>query len=164
MNDETLMTPDEASFRTVLGHFATGVTIITSMDGDEPVGVAANAFSSVSLEPPMVLFCAGRTSTTWPKIEANGQFAVNILNEQQEDVCRVFAMPGADRFTRIGWRPSTNGSPLLHDALAFVDCSVDETVDAGDHVVVLGRVHELGVLSGEGPLIFYRGGYGKFTT
>lgn len=164
MNDETLMTPDEASFRTVLGHFATGVTIITSMDGDEPVGVAANAFSSVSLEPPMVLFCAGRTSTTWPKIEANGQFAVNILNEHQEDVCRVFAMPGADRFTRIGWRPSTNGSPLLHDALAFVDCSVDETVDAGDHVVVLGRVHELGVLSGEGPLIFYRGGYGKFTT
>jgi len=164
VNDETLMMPDEASFRTVLGHFATGVTIITSTEDGGPIGVAANAFSSVSLDPPLVLFCAGSESTTWPKIEANGQFAVNILNEHQEDVCRVFATPGADRFTRIGWRPSTNGSPLLHDALAFVDCSVHETFDAGDHLVVLGRVHELGVLSDDGPLIFYRGGYGKLAT
>jgi len=163
MTDEALMPPDESSFRTVLGHFATGVTIVTAMDGETPVGVSANAFSSVSLDPPLVLFCASHQSTTWPKIEAAGKFAVNILNEHQEDVCRVFATPGADRFTRIGWRPSTNGSPILHDSLAFLDCSIERVVEAGDHLVVIGRVHELGVLSDGGPLIFYRGGFGKFT-
>ena len=86
---ETLMPPDEPSFRTVLGHFATGVTIITAMDGNEPIGVSANSFTSVSLDPPLVLFCASKVSTTWPRIEAAGKFTVNILNEHQEDVCRA---------------------------------------------------------------------------
>jgi 3-hydroxy-9,10-secoandrosta-1,3,5(10)-triene-9,17-dione monooxygenase reductase component len=158
---EALMAPDEASFRTVLGHFATGVTIITAMDGDEPVGVSANAFSSVSLDPPLVLFCASRDSTTWPRIKAAGRFTVNILNEHQEDVCRVFASKGADRFSRIGWRPSRNGSPILHDSLAYVDCTIDGEHEAGDHVIVVGRVTELGVLSEHGPLLFFRGGYAR---
>jgi len=156
------MTPDEASFRTVLGHFATGVTIITAMDGDEPIGVSANSFTSVSLDPPLVLFCAAKASTTWPRIEAAGKFTVNILNEHQEDVCRVFATKGADRFSRIGWRTSGNGQPILHDSLAYIDCEMQEQHDAGDHIIVVGRVQELGVLSEEGPLLFYRGGYGKF--
>jgi 3-hydroxy-9,10-secoandrosta-1,3,5(10)-triene-9,17-dione monooxygenase reductase component len=160
---EALMPPDEASFRTVLGHFATGVTIITAMDGNEPVGVSANAFTSVSLDPPLVLFCAARSSSTWPRIEAAGKFTVNILNEHQEDVCRVFATKGADRFTRIGWHPSANGNPILHDALAFVDCTIEALHDGGDHVIVIGRVQELGVMSEEGPLLFYRGGYGHFS-
>jgi 3-hydroxy-9,10-secoandrosta-1,3,5(10)-triene-9,17-dione monooxygenase reductase component len=161
---EALMTPDEASFRTVLGHFATGVTIITAMDGDEPVGVSANSFTSVSLDPPLVLFCAAKASTTWPRIEAAGKFTVNILNEHQEDVCRVFATKGADRFSRIGWRSSANGQPILHDSLAYIDCEMQEQHDAGDHIIVVGRVQELGVLSEEGPLLFYRGGYGKFAS
>jgi flavin reductase (DIM6/NTAB) family NADH-FMN oxidoreductase RutF len=160
---EALMPPDEASFRTVLGHFATGVTIITAMDGSEPVGVSANAFTSVSLDPPLVLFCASQSSSTWPRIEAAGKFTVNILNEHQEDVCRVFATKGADRFTRIGWRPSANGNPILHDALAFVDCTIETLHDGGDHVIVIGRVQELGVMSEAGPLLFYRGGYGHFS-
>ncbi len=158
------MTPDEASFRTVLGHFATGVTIITAMDGDEPIGVSANSFTSVSLDPPLVLFCAAKASTTWPRIEAAGKFTVNILNEHQEDVCRVFATKGADRFSRIGWRSSANGQPILHDSLAYIDCEMQEQHDAGDHIIVVGRVQELGVLSEEGPLLFYRGGYGKFAS
>jgi|SRR5680860_1138010 len=158
------MTPDEASFRTVLGHFATGVTIITAMDGDEPIGVSANSFTSVSLDPPLVLFCAAKASTTWPRIEAAGKFTVNILNEHQEDVCRVFATKGADRFSRIGWRTSSNGQPILHDSLAYIDCEMQEQHDAGDHIIVVGRVQELGVLSEEGPLLFYRGGYGKFAS
>ncbi|MGH9031202.1 MAG: flavin reductase family protein [Acidimicrobiia bacterium] len=161
---EALMTPDEASFRTVLGHFATGVTIITAMDGDEPIGVSANSFTSVSLDPPLVLFCAAKASTTWPRIEAAGKFTVNILNEHQEDVCRVFATKGADRFSRIGWRSSANGQPILHDSLAYIDCEMQEQHDAGDHIIVVGRVQELGVLSEEGPLLFYRGGYGKFAS
>lgn len=161
---EALMPPDEASFRTVLGHFATGVTIITAMDGDEPVGVSANAFTSVSLDPPLVLFCAAKASSTWPRIDRAGKFTVNILNEHQEDVCRVFATKGADRFSRIGWRPSSSGQPILHDALAYLDCEMEEQHDGGDHVIVIGRVQELGVLSEEGPLLFYRGGYGKLAT
>jgi 3-hydroxy-9,10-secoandrosta-1,3,5(10)-triene-9,17-dione monooxygenase reductase component len=158
---EALLPPDEASYRTVLGHFATGVTIITAMDGDEPVGVSANSFTSVSLDPPLVLFCAAKASSTWPRIEAANQFTVNILNEHQEDVCRVFATKGADRFSRIGWRPSGIGAPILHDALAYIDCAIQDVHDAGDHVIVVGKVLELGVLSEEGPLLFYRGGYGK---
>jgi flavin reductase (DIM6/NTAB) family NADH-FMN oxidoreductase RutF len=159
---ETLMPPDEASYRTVLGHFATGVTIITALSDGEPIGVSANSFTSVSLNPPLVLFCASKDSTTWPKIEAAGTFTVNILGEHQEDVCRVFATRGADRFSRIGWRPSANGSPILHDALAYIDCTIQDQHDGGDHLIVVGLVHELGVLNDEGPLIFYRGGYGQF--
>lgn len=162
-NAEAFLPPDEASFRTVLGHFATGVTIITAMNGDEPVGVSANAFTSVSLDPPLVLFCASKDSSTWPKIEATGKFTVNILNEHQEDVCRVFATKGADRFTRIGWHPSANGNPILHDSLAYIDCTIENQHDGGDHVIVVGRVQELGITSEAGPLLFYRGGYGNFT-
>jgi flavin reductase (DIM6/NTAB) family NADH-FMN oxidoreductase RutF len=161
---EALMPPDEASFRTVLGHFATGVTIITAMSDGEPVGVSANSFTSVSLNPPLVLFCASKESTTWPKIEAARKFTVNILNEHQEDVCRVFATRGADRFSRIGWHPSANGSPILHDALAYVDCTIQSQHDGGDHLIVVGSVHELGILADSGPLIFYRGGYGHFAS
>jgi 3-hydroxy-9,10-secoandrosta-1,3,5(10)-triene-9,17-dione monooxygenase reductase component len=159
---EALLSPDEASFRTVLGHFATGVTIITAMDGDEPIGVSANSFTSVSLDPPLVLFCAAKASTTWPRLEAAGKFTVNILNEHQEDVCRVFATKGIDRFGRIGWHPSPIGAPILSGAVAYIDCEIDAQYDAGDHLIVVGAVKELGVLSEDGPLIFYRGGYGKF--
>jgi 3-hydroxy-9,10-secoandrosta-1,3,5(10)-triene-9,17-dione monooxygenase reductase component len=161
---EALMPPDEASFRTVLGHFATGVTIITAMNGEEPVGVSANAFTSVSLDPPLILFCAAKSSSTFPKIQAAGKFTVNILNEHQEDVCRVFATKGADRFTRIGWRPSANGNPILHDTLAYVDCTIETVQEAGDHYVVIGRVAELGITSEDGPLLFYRGGYAHLRT
>jgi len=160
---EAVMRPDEASFRTVLGHFATGVTIVTSMDGDTPCGLAANSFTSVSIDPPMVLFCAAKDSSTWPKIKAAGSFAVNILGDDQEDICRVFATRGADRFSRIGWRASGgSSSPLLHEALAYVDCTIENEYDAGDHVVVIGKVIELGVTAKGGPLLFYRGGYGRF--
>ena len=161
---EALMMPDDPSFRTVLGHFATGVTIITAMNGAEPVGVSANSFTSVSLDPPLVLFCASKDSATWPKIEVTGKFTVNILNEHQEDVCRVFATRGADRFSRIGWRPSVAGNPILHDSLAFIDCTIEAQHEAGDHIIVVGRVQALGVLGDDGPLIFYRGGYGRLTT
>ena len=129
--------------------------------GDEPVGVSANAFTSVSLDPPLVLFCAAKASSTWPKIEAAGKFTVNILNEHQEDVCRVFATKGADRFTRIGWRPSANGNPILHDALAYIDCTIEtHRTTAATTSSSSGASQELGISSEEGPLLFYRGGYG----
>lgn len=164
MSDGRRMVPDEASFRTVLGHFATGVTIITAWDeeGGEPIGMAANAFSSVSLDPPLVLFCAAVSSTTWPRIRTAGAFTVNVLTEHQEDVCRVFATRGADRFSRVGWRPASSGAPILEDALAFVDCRIQDVHPGGDHDIVVGRVVELGVQHEAKPLLFYRGGYGRF--
>ncbi|MCZ7527985.1 MAG: flavin reductase family protein [Acidimicrobiia bacterium] len=159
MSDGSALPPDPASYRTVLGHFATGVTVVTALDGGDPVGMAANSFTSVSLDPPLVLFCASKTSTTWPRIRRAGAFTANILGEHQEDVCRVFAEPGADRFRRVGYRVGAGGSPILRDALAWVDCRIETEHDAGDHVIVVGRVIELGVGSGAGPLVFYRGGY-----
>lgn len=160
MTDTDVITPDEASFRAVLGHFATGITVITAMDGDEPVGLAANSFTSVSLDPPLVLFCAAKSSTTWPRIHSAGHFTVNVLDERQEEVCRLFAERGADRFARIGWHVERHG-PILDDVHAYMECTVEAEHDAGDHVIVVGRVHALGLAADAGPLLFYQGRYGR---
>ena len=154
---------DSARFRQVLGHFPTGVTVVTAVGPDgEPAGLAVGSFTSVSLEPPLVAFCPSRTSSTWPIIRDTGAFCVNILAEDQEDVSRVFAAKGADKFRGIGWKPSVSGSPILNDVLAWIDCRVEAEYDGGDHLVVLGRVSDLHVEREEGPLVFYRGGYGRF--
>ena len=155
---------DPAKYRQVLGHFPTGVTVITAMEGDAPVGLAVGSFSSVSLDPALVGFFATHSSSTWPKIEAAGTFCVNILAEEQEEVCRRFAMSGGDKFAGLGWSPAGSGSPHLDGALAWIDCDIDGVVDAGDHVLVLGRVRDLGVNHEGGPLVFFRGGYGRFTS
>jgi 3-hydroxy-9,10-secoandrosta-1,3,5(10)-triene-9,17-dione monooxygenase reductase component len=156
------LSPDAATYRTVLGHFATGVVLVTANDADEPVGMACNSFTSVSLEPPLVLFCAAKSSTTWPRIRTSGTWAANILDEDGEEVCRLFAQKGADRFARIAYAPGRTGSPILEDALAFVDCETIAEHDAGDHVIVVGRVIELGYQHEGKPLLFYRGGYGRY--
>jgi flavin reductase (DIM6/NTAB) family NADH-FMN oxidoreductase RutF len=154
---------DQARLRQVMGHFATGVTIITAIDGGEPVGLTAQSFTSLSLDPPLILFCPGTTSSTWPRIEKAGYFTVNILGEAQEAVCRTFAVSGGDKFAEVVWTPSEiTGSPLLEDVLAWVDCSVLETHEAGDHIIVVGRVLDLGVEQEGKPLLFYRGGFGTF--
>ena len=154
--------PDAASYRTVLGHFATGVAIITAIDGGEPVGMACNSFTSVSLEPPLVLFCAAKSSSTWPRIQAAGHFCANFLDEDDEEVCRLFAQKGADRFSQVTHRRGASGAPVLDRALAFVDCETVAEHDAGDHLIVVGRVLELGERPHAKPLLFYRGGYGRF--
>jgi 3-hydroxy-9,10-secoandrosta-1,3,5(10)-triene-9,17-dione monooxygenase reductase component len=154
--------PDAASLRTVLGHFATGVAIITAVDGEEPVGMACNSFTSVSLEPQLALFCAAKSSSTWPRIQAAQKWAANILAEDAEEVCRIFAQKGADRFAHVGYTIGRTGAPILEDALAFVDCETIAEHDAGDHVIVVGRVLELGFAPEGRPLLFYRGGYGRF--
>jgi 3-hydroxy-9,10-secoandrosta-1,3,5(10)-triene-9,17-dione monooxygenase reductase component len=154
--------PDPATYRTVLGHFATGVVIVTAFDGDDPVGMACNSFTSVSLEPPLVLFCAAKSSTTWPRIQGARKWAANILDDDGEEICRLFAQKGADRFARIAYTPGRTGSPILEDALAYVDCETLVEHDAGDHVIVVGRVVELGYQHEGTPLLFYRGGYGRY--
>jgi 3-hydroxy-9,10-secoandrosta-1,3,5(10)-triene-9,17-dione monooxygenase reductase component len=157
-----VLAPDPAALRTVLGHFATGVAIITALDGEDPVGMACNSFTSVSLEPQLVLFCAAKSSTTWPRIQAARKWAANILSEESEEVCRLFAQKGADRFAHIAYSTGRTGAPVLEAAIAFVDCETIAEHDAGDHIIVVGRVLELGYAPDGKPLLFYRGGYGRF--
>lgn len=153
---------DSARYRQVLGHFPTGVTVVTAAGTPHPVGMSVGSFSSVSLEPPLVGFFAGKDSATWPSIEAAGSFCVNILSDEQEELSRRFATKEEDKFSGIGWAPAGSGSPLLDGVLAWIDCDIDSVLDAGDHVCVLGRVLDLGTGVEGGPLVFYRGGYGRF--
>jgi flavin reductase (DIM6/NTAB) family NADH-FMN oxidoreductase RutF len=153
---------DSANYRQVLGHFPTGVTVVTAATDGVPVGLAVGSFSSVSLDPPLVAFFPDRSSSSWPKIAAAGAFCVNILGEDQEDVCRRFAMKGDDKFNGLGWKPTATGSPLIEGVIAWIDCDIDSVTDAGDHFCVMGRVRDLAVGHDRGPLVFFRGGYGRF--
>lgn len=151
---------DPSRFRQVLGHFATGITVITGEHEGERVGLAVASFFSLSLDPPLVGFCAGAQSSSWPRIRAAGRFCVNILGADQEDVCRAFAAKGDDKFAGIGHDPAPwSGAPRIHDVLAWIDCEIHEVLPGGDHDVVLGRVHDLGVADEGHPLITFRGGY-----
>jgi flavin reductase (DIM6/NTAB) family NADH-FMN oxidoreductase RutF len=161
--DHHLTAVDEAKFRQVLGHYPTGVVVVTAIGPDDkPAGLAIGSFTSVSLDPLLVGFFAAKNSSSWPKIEAAGTFCVNILGEDQEDICRVFASKGDDKFASIGWRRGRAGAPVINDVIAWVECSIEQVTDAGDHVLVLGRVLDLGVGHSGGPLLFYRGGYGRY--
>lgn len=150
---------DPQHFRRVLGHFATGVTVITALDGGEPVGFTCQSFASLSLEPPLVTVSPQRTSTTWPRIRRAGRFCANILAEGQQELGSRFARTGTDKFAGVRWSTSPSGCPVLEDVLAWVDCEVLQEVDGGDHVIAVARVLDLAVLSDEPPLLFFRGSF-----
>ncbi len=159
------MSIDGKHFRRVLGHFPTGVAVITGIDPDgQPAGMAIGSFTSVSLDPPLVAFLPDKTSSSWPKIQPSGKFCVNILASEQESVCRAFAVKGGDKFAQFSWAPSTaTGSPRLDDVVAWIDCDIEVVHEAGDHYIVIGRVRELDVTNPSLPLLFFQGGYGRFT-
>ncbi|TQJ74735.1 flavin reductase family protein [Streptomyces sp. SLBN-31] len=153
---------DPAEFRRVLGSFATGVTIVTAPAGpgeDTPAGFACQSFSSLSLEPPLIAFMVGRTSTTWPRIARAGVFCVNVLSAGQGELCRSFAVSGADKFSGVAYDAApASGSPRLAGALAWIDCTVHAVHTGGDHLIVVGRVEALGTDAAEAePLLFHRG-------
>ena len=154
---------EAAEFRRVLGHFVTGVTVLTTRDASgDPVGLTANAFASLSLDPPLVLACIDRSSHTHDLIAAAGFFAVNVLAEGQERISRRFAADEPQpRFEGIAWRDEVTGAPVLDDVLAWVDCRVHHTCDGGDHTIYVGEVLAADAREGV-PLLFYRGGYGRF--
>lgn len=152
---------DQSVFRTVLGHFATGVVVVTGSEGGEPVGFTCQSFTSLSLDPPLISLAPARTSTSWPRIARTGTFGVSVLAEEQEAMARAFATPGVDKFAGVGWSPGRTGAPRLHDSVAWIDCKIEQVHPAGDHYLVVGRVVELEAGRGE-PLLFYRGGYGSF--
>ncbi len=155
-------TIDPAQFRQVLGHFPTGVAVVTAMHEGVPVGLSIGSFTSVSLDPPLVAFFPSKTSTSWPVIEASGAFCANVLAEDQEELSRLFAGKAEDKFAGIGWRPGPTGSPVLDGVLAWIDCDIERVEEAGDHWYVLGRVRDLAATGTGGPLVFFRGGYGRF--
>lgn len=149
--------PDPQHFRQVLGHFATGVTVITGLDGDKPVGFACQAFAALSLEPPLVLCCPGKTSTTWPRLAMTGRFCANILAADQRDVARRFGVSGSDKFAGLGWSADADGLPILAGVLTWASCAVEVVHEEGDHYVVVARITRLGDCIAGDPLLFYRG-------
>ena len=151
---------DARQFRTTLGHFASGVVVATGCLNGEPAGFAAQSFTSLSLDPPLVALCPAKSSQSWPRLRDSGSFCINILAESQRSVSDVFARTGADKFAELDWQLGTTGSPVLTEALAYVDCELVEEHDAGDHTIAVGRVRDLGILDAErGPLVFFRGAY-----
>jgi 3-hydroxy-9,10-secoandrosta-1,3,5(10)-triene-9,17-dione monooxygenase reductase component len=149
--------PDE--FRKLLGHFATGVTIVTTCDADaRPTGLTVSAFASLSLDPPLVLICVAHKSQTYPALRERGRFVVNMLSAEQEALSRRFATTRLDKFDGVAYRPSPAGLPLIDGALAWLECVTVATHDEGDHTVFVGRVERGEASLGE-PLLYYRGGY-----
>jgi 3-hydroxy-9,10-secoandrosta-1,3,5(10)-triene-9,17-dione monooxygenase reductase component len=147
-------------FRDVLGRFASGVTVVTTMSGDEPVGMTCQSFCSVSLDPPLVLFSPAKTSRAWPRIRQAGRFCINLLAADQAGLSNQMASRGSDKFAGVGWRPSPRtGSPVLDGTLGYVDCTVHAVYEAGDHYVVIGAVQELHSSDVPDPLLFYEGRY-----
>ncbi|MBL7524139.1 flavin reductase [Frankia sp. CNm7] len=155
---------DPGRFRRVLGNFPTGVAVITGLDqAGAPVGLAVGSFSSASLDPPLVAFFPDRSSSSWPRIAETGRFCVNILGYDQESVCRTFAVRGGDKFAELSWRSAPSGAPLLDGVVAWIDCDLEAVHPAGDHDLVLGRVRALDAGRSALPLVFFQGGYGRFS-
>ena len=146
--------------RRTLSHFATGVTVITGTGDDGPVGFACQSFASVSLDPPLVMFCADHRGRTWPVIREAGHFAVNVLGEHQLTVCQAFGSRHGTKFDAVEWTLSAWGAPVLADCIATIHAHIETVHTAGDHDVVIGRVVGLEVGDGREPLLFYRGTFG----
>jgi flavin reductase (DIM6/NTAB) family NADH-FMN oxidoreductase RutF len=153
--DEPTHTPDH--LRAILGHYPSGVTIVTATNSGVPTGFACQSFHALSLDPPLAVLLVGKKSTSWPKIKQAEVFAVNVLSENQGDLCRSFAVPGADKFAGVQWTPSQLGAPLLHNNSAWFECRLEAEHDGGDHLIVVARILDLGESDGIAPLIFHRG-------
>jgi 3-hydroxy-9,10-secoandrosta-1,3,5(10)-triene-9,17-dione monooxygenase reductase component len=154
---------DSAEFRRILGHYPTGVCAVTAMCDTGPAGMVVGSFTSVSLDPPLVAFFPDRKSTSWPKIEATGRFCVNVLSEQQQDVCRALSSKAEHKFGSVSYRLSDAGMPILDGSVAWIDCVLEQVHEAGDHFIAIGRVHALDVEHAHQPLLFFQGGYGQFS-
>lgn len=154
---------DARAFRATLGQFCSGVVIATGCLDGEPAGFAAQSFSSLSLDPPLVALCPAKTSTSWPRLRDSGSFCINILAADQKPLCDLFARSGIDKFAELDWRRGATGSPVLEGVLAYIDCDLELEHDAGDHTIAVGRVRELRVIREDGaPLLFFKGQYGQF--
>lgn len=159
MTDQRL---DPRLLRRALGTFATGVTIVTTLDADgAPVGFTANSFTSVSLDPPLILACLAKSAASYPVFAGAEAFAVNILAETQRETSNTFAARGADKFAAVDWESKVSGCPVLTEVVSWLDCTMHEVVEAGDHVILIGRVLDY-AYTDEAPLGYCRGAYVSF--
>lgn len=152
----TLDGADVARFKHVMGRFVTGVTVVTALEDDAPVGFTCQSFVSLSIAPPLVALAPAKSSTSWPRMVAAGAFCVNVLGRDQQAIAEAFAMSGGDKFAGVSWRRGTTGAPVIEGAIAHVECELELVHDAGDHELVVGRVLGLGARDGL-PLVYYRG-------
>lgn len=160
MSDTSADAQARAELRATLGQFATGVTIITAREASgEPFGMTANSFTSVSLEPPMILWNLGRDANCYRRMCEAERFAINFLAHDQRDLSDRFAAKGGEKFAAIDWTNDENGAPLLSGCIAYLSCRVRELIDAGDHVIVLADVTAHAITTKSEPLVFYQGGY-----
>ena len=146
--------------REVLGHFVSGIVVITAVGPDGPLGFTCQSFASLSLDPPLISFAAARTSSTWPRIRDSGTFCVNVLAADHQELSAGFARSGADKFAGVDWRAAPSGSPVLEGVSAWIDCTLWNEYDGGDHTIVVGLVSDLGAEPERTPLLYYRGRYG----
>ncbi|TWB46967.1 flavin reductase family protein [Nitrospirillum viridazoti] len=155
---------DPKRFRTILGHYPTGVCVITAITAEgEATGMTVGTFTSVSLDPPLIGFFPDKKSTSWPSMASTGRFCVNILADDQEWLCRKFAMREGDKFAEVIHRFSENGLPILDGALAWIDCTLHAVHETGDHFLVLGEVVAMAVEGTASPLIFHQGKFTQIT-
>lgn len=159
MSDRSI---EPADLRRALGTFATGVTVITTLDADgAPRGFTANSFTSVSLDPPLILVCLAKTAATCAVFRAAKSYAVNILSEDQKAVSTAFSSPGADRFAGVDWRGQSTGCPIFTGVAAWLDCRMHEVIGAGDHDILIGRIVDYDYAAAS-PLGYCRGAYVSF--
>ncbi|ANY09456.1 flavin reductase family protein [Pseudonocardia sp. HH130630-07] len=153
-------TVDTAGLRQVFGRFPSGVTAVCALDDDRvPVGLAASSFVAVSLDPPLVGLCVQHTSTTWPRLRDRARLGLSVLGDGQDRICRQLASKQGDRFAGLDLHRTADGAVLLGGASAWLDCSVESAVTAGDHDLVLLRVHRQCTHPGRGPLVFHESGF-----
>jgi flavin reductase (DIM6/NTAB) family NADH-FMN oxidoreductase RutF len=161
MNPSDLTTSiDPQHFRHVLGHFPSGVTVVTAALDGELAGMTCQSFFSVSLDPPLIVFSPAKTSTTYPRIRQAGAFCINILAHDQESLCMGFSRSGADKWRDVSWHAGATGAPILDGVQAWIDCRLEAEHEAGDHYLTVGRVIDLQV-SQTRPLLYYRGAFGQ---
>jgi 3-hydroxy-9,10-secoandrosta-1,3,5(10)-triene-9,17-dione monooxygenase reductase component len=154
------MAIDRNELRRIMGHFATGVTVVTTVSRNGALqGLTANAFCSLSLEPPLLLVCVDKKAESYPSFQESRIFTVNILAADQEDISRRFALSGGNKFEGISYRLGANGAPILNGSLGYLECELVEAYEGGDHTIYVGEVREAESIDGKKPLLFYRGGY-----
>jgi flavin reductase (DIM6/NTAB) family NADH-FMN oxidoreductase RutF len=137
------------------------VTVVTGIARGEPVGFTCQSFSSLSLDPPLVVLLPSLASTSWPRIAESGRFCVNVLAEHQEDLSSRFAWSGSEKFSGVAWTASSTGGPVLEGACASIDCEIEQVHPGGDHLVVIAAVIDLAADSARDPLLFHRGRYAR---
>jgi flavin reductase (DIM6/NTAB) family NADH-FMN oxidoreductase RutF len=150
-----MTTFDPLRLRQVFGAFPTGVTAVAALIDEHPMGLAASSFTSVSLDPPLVSICIAHSSRTWPVLSQAPRLGVSVLSAEQEAVGRQLAAKDADRFDELSWRVTADRAVLIEQASAWLDCSIDQQIRAGDHDIIVLRVHDLDSVTDRMPLVFH---------